>query len=292
MARRLKFDTREVAKILTNKGYFTTIISAPSPFKQVNSHKLFNNTHDQRWKSGAVLLNDQTASQLSSHDDHDHSHSHNNAHHKWAECWSCGTSVQEEDLFCHAPKCGVVQVLQTKESNIFATFALPISYDIDEHGLDMAFKKLQMKLHPDKFATKSSNERSVSNQSSAAVNYSYQTLKSPVHRAEYLVWLLFRRKIFEETQMNQDQSFILEMFEWRENAEDAKGDKKKTTAITEKITAEFKKLQKQFSQSIGKKDENTAVQSATRLKYFSKVSRLIKMKHCILGTNTLVIMIL
>lgn len=78
------------------------------------------------------------------------------------------------DLFCVQPNCGVVQSIQTNEINIFDTFNIPISYNINETKLDQAYKELQKKLHPDKFATKSLDEQAVSTNASTAVNMAFQ----------------------------------------------------------------------------------------------------------------------
>ena len=91
-------------------------------------------------------------------------------------CWSCGTEIEKMNLFCKAPKCGVVQSIKTTEVNLFETFGINMEYKIDEALLDKSFKELQKKLHPDKFATKSVDEQKVSTNASTAINMAYQVL--------------------------------------------------------------------------------------------------------------------
>lgn len=92
---------------------------------------------------------------------------------KKSECWKCGTENPNEKLFCEAPKCGVVLPI-SQETNLFDTFGLPHTYEIDIAKLDSAYKALQKQLHPDKFATKSIDEKAKSTESSSAVNYAYE----------------------------------------------------------------------------------------------------------------------
>jgi molecular chaperone HscB len=58
---------------------------------------------------------------------------------------------------------------------------------MDLAELDREYKELQKKLHPDKFATKSLDEKLLSTNASSAINMAYHTLKDPVSRAEYMV---------------------------------------------------------------------------------------------------------
>lgn len=106
------------------------------------------------------------------------------------DCWNCGSKMHKNNIFCAAPKCGVVQSLEKEKINLFELFSLPQSFSVDLSKLDHNFKLLQKQLHPDMFATKSNDEKAVSNSSSGVINYGYRTLKFPISRAEYLVNLI------------------------------------------------------------------------------------------------------
>ena len=60
---------------------------------------------------------------------------------------------------------------------------------MDSKQLDHNFKIAQKKIHPDKYAIKSSAEREASASCSSTVNQAYQVLSSPVERAAYLLSL-------------------------------------------------------------------------------------------------------
>ena len=71
----------------------------------------------------------------------------------------------------------------------FELFELPASYALDRERLDSAYRELQNKVHPDKFAAKSEAEQRVAMQWATKVNEAYQTLKMPISRGVYLLQL-------------------------------------------------------------------------------------------------------
>jgi molecular chaperone HscB len=68
----------------------------------------------------------------------------------------------------------VVQALHPEKADLFKTFGLDVNYNIDLSKLDSAYKELQKLLHPDKFATKGTEEKQKSTSSSSAVNFAYE----------------------------------------------------------------------------------------------------------------------
>jgi len=70
--------------------------------------------------------------------------------------------------------------------NHFALFQMPVSFDIDIGQLDAAFRELQGRVHPDRFAAASDAEKRVAMQWATRANEAYQTLKNPLKRAAYL----------------------------------------------------------------------------------------------------------
>jgi molecular chaperone HscB len=139
------------------------------------------------------------------HNQHNHLHKHSDS------CWSCGSDIKRIDLFCQAPKCGVIQGIQTSNIDVFETFGLPIQFELDAQKLDLEYKELQKKLHPDKFATKSVDEKSISTNASSAINLAYQILKDPVARAEHLVKIIFHREALEDKSINENPALMVRM---------------------------------------------------------------------------------
>jgi len=69
----------------------------------------------------------------------------------------------------------------------FDLFDLPVSYNVDLDKLAIRYRELQHTVHPDKYTSSSDQERRLSLQLTAQVNQAYQTLKSPILRAEYML---------------------------------------------------------------------------------------------------------
>jgi molecular chaperone HscB len=100
-------------------------------------------------------------------------------------CWSCHTAQNDLTLFC--PHCGKIQ--PAIEVDFFRVFSLPRAFQIDLEALEREFHRLSRKLHPDRFARASEQEREWSLADTAQLNDAYRTLKDPLHRTEYLLKL-------------------------------------------------------------------------------------------------------
>ena len=73
--------------------------------------------------------------------------------------------------------------------NHFELFGMPVGFAVDAAALDSRYRELQREVHPDRFAAASQAEQRVSMQFATRVNEAYQTLKSPLRRAGYLLEL-------------------------------------------------------------------------------------------------------
>lgn len=103
--------------------------------------------------------------------------------------------------------------------NHFELFGLPVAFDIDANELTSRYRELQRRVHPDKFANASDQERRLSLQMTALVNEAFQTLKDPVRRGHYLLSLR-GIDVGEETDTAMDPAFLMEQMEWREHLEE------------------------------------------------------------------------
>jgi molecular chaperone HscB len=102
-----------------------------------------------------------------------------------ATCWSCKGQVAPGAALCGG--CGAVQ--PPGQVDHFTRFRFARAFDIDPAALDRRYFEAQRALHPDRFATCTAPERALSMQHSTTVNEAYETLKSPLARAEYLLSL-------------------------------------------------------------------------------------------------------
>jgi len=102
--------------------------------------------------------------------------------------------------------------------NYFELFGLPESYDLDLTELSNRYRTLQNTVHPDKFANASDLERRLSMQQSALINEAYQTLKTPLRRAQYML-LLKGVDLSVDTRTSMDSEFLMQQMRLREELE-------------------------------------------------------------------------
>ena len=107
--------------------------------------------------------------------------------------------------------------------NHFAIFDLPVSYEIDVTALAERYRELQRAVHPDRFANASERERREAVQRAADINEAFQTLKSPLQRARYLLQLK-GVQFDDQKDTNFDTEFLMEQIELREALAEVKDD--------------------------------------------------------------------
>lgn len=105
--------------------------------------------------------------------------------------------------------------------NHFELFGLPVTFDIDTAELAVRYRELQRRVHPDKFANASDQDRRLSLQMTALVNEGFQTLKDPVQRGRYLL-ILRGIDLGDETDTTMDPAFLMEQMELREELEEVR----------------------------------------------------------------------
>ena len=108
--------------------------------------------------------------------------------------------------------------------NHFALFGMTPRFTIDASVLDAAFRDLQGRVHPDKFAAASDAEKRVAMQWATRANEAYQTLKSPLKRASYLCELN-GIDLAIESNTHMPTAFLMQQMAWREALEEARDTK-------------------------------------------------------------------
>jgi len=105
--------------------------------------------------------------------------------------------------------------------NYFELFNLPEKFQIDSVKLQENYRSIQKEIHPDRFATSTEIEKTQSMIKSTQVNDAYQTLKSTIKRAKYILSL---HKSIEKITLSPD--FLMQQMEWEEHLEDIKKNNK------------------------------------------------------------------
>ena len=117
--------------------------------------------------------------------------------------------------------------------NHFSLFGLAPAFVLDPTSLDGAYREIQARIHPDRYAASGEAEKRVSMQWATRVNEAYRTLKDPVQRARYLLELNGVDAGFESNTA-MPPGFLMRQMELREALESA-GD----TAALDAIAAEL-----------------------------------------------------
>lgn len=102
----------------------------------------------------------------------------------------------------------------------FDLFGLPTRFDVDASALDLAYRTIQAKVHPDRFVSADDAQKRVAMQWATRANEAHQTLRDPLKRAIYLLEL---RGVDVRAEHNTSiaPDFLMQQIEWREAIEDA-----------------------------------------------------------------------
>ena len=111
-------------------------------------------------------------------------------------------------------------LLLVNMQNHFELFELAPGYALDTAALESAYREIQARVHPDRFAHAGDAERRASMQWTTRINEAYRTLKSPVRRAKYLLELNGVDVAFE-TNTSMPPEFLMKQMELREALEQA-----------------------------------------------------------------------
>jgi molecular chaperone HscB len=105
--------------------------------------------------------------------------------------------------------------------NFFELFELPVTFDLDSADLLRRYRELQVRVHPDRHAAGTDQERRLAVQMTAMINEAYQTLRDPVRRGRYLLGLQ-GVDTGEETDTAMAPAFLMDQMELREALEEAR----------------------------------------------------------------------
>ncbi|WP_373976149.1 Fe-S protein assembly co-chaperone HscB [Chitinibacter sp. SCUT-21] len=157
----------------------------------------------------------------------------------------------------------------------FALFGLPQTFALDAKTLDTRYREQVALYHPDKFATASDAERRASLQAATHINEAYQTLKSALPRARYLLQLA-GVDTQEETNTAMPMDFLMAQMEWRESIADAKASKNVDALenLAREMRAEMQALEDKLAAQIdAQQDFANAAMSVRKLRFMEKLDQ-------------------
>jgi molecular chaperone HscB len=106
-------------------------------------------------------------------------------------------------------------------ADFFALFQLPRVFRINLAELDARYLEIQSRVHPDRHAQAGETARRQSMQWATRANEAYLTLKKPLERAKYLLFLA-GHDVDAAGNTAMEPEFLMAQMEWREAVEEAR----------------------------------------------------------------------
>jgi molecular chaperone HscB len=163
----------------------------------------------------------------------------------------------------------------------FDLFGLPPAFSLEKDRLEAAYREIQSRVHPDRFASAGDAERRASLQWTTRVNEAFQVLRSPVARAKHLLEMHGVDVAFE-TNTAMPPDFLMQQMELREALEEAK--ERKSFDALERLKSDLRDdkavLEKQIAQAIDqKKDYPGAAGLVRKLMFLDKLDEEIDLAY-------------
>jgi molecular chaperone HscB len=149
-------------------------------------------------------------------------------------------------------------------SSHFALFGLTPAFAVDLRALEKAYREIQSRVHPDRFAHAGEAERRASLQWTTRVNEGFQVLRNPVSRASHLL----------ATNTAMPREFLMQQMELRESLEAAAAsrDPNQLQKLQDGLALDKASLEKQLAQRIdGERDYAGAANLVRELQFLEKL---------------------
>ena len=157
--------------------------------------------------------------------------------------------------------------------NYFELFSLKVDFAIDLSALEYTYQTQIAQYHPDKFATADDKKKVTAIQNTSLINTAFDTLKSPLLRATYLLELQ-GINAFDEKDTQMDVDFLMSQIELRESLEAIKTTKDEMALedfivdITGKVVQNIEEIQHLF-----KVDKFNKIKNLVReLKFYTQLN--------------------
>jgi molecular chaperone HscB len=155
--------------------------------------------------------------------------------------------------------------------NHFELFQLAQRFEIDAAALDTAYREVQGRVHPDRFASAPDAERRVAMQWATRANEAYQVLRNPFKRAAYLCELNgVDLEVESNTAMPRD--FLMLQMEWREQLQHAQAEKNigALEALEQSLKMERERTMEELRPLLDTGDFHAAAQLVRRLMFLDR----------------------
>ncbi|KAN0062851.1 molecular chaperone [Thecaphora frezii] len=191
-------------------------------------------------------------------------------------CASCGQAQPLESLSC--PSCSSMQPLPS-DMDYYKALDLDLSrvgrggWDIDTTELKRVWRSRMAVTHPDRMSGRSEKEQQIGAQQSALINRAYETLLSPLKRAQYLLKRHGTDEVGEADSL-EDPELLMEVIELRERLEEAQSEQEAADVREENrgfMEAAIHTLSEAFAAS--PPDLAKARKAAVELRYWTNIDK-------------------
>ena len=155
----------------------------------------------------------------------------------------------------------------------FELFGLAPVFALDTEALERAYREIQSRVHPDRYAHAGDAERRASLQWTTRVNEAYRALKDPVQRGKHLLELNGVDVQFE-TNTSMPAEFLVQQLELREElaAASARKDLCGLDRLRGRLRRDSAELESQLGRSIdAKRDYAGAAQLVRKLMFLERL---------------------
>lgn len=157
--------------------------------------------------------------------------------------------------------------------NYFEIFGLPVRFEIDSENLAECYRALQRAAHPDRHASGTDRERREAMQMAANINEAFQTLKSPLLRARYILQLK-GIDFDDQKDTSFDTEFLMEQIELREALAEVKNDANalaRLNDLMQDIHVRIDAMQGELAQALASDDLEPAKALVHKLQFLHKL---------------------
>lgn len=158
-------------------------------------------------------------------------------------------------------------------TDFFSLLGVAKLFNQDQRVLDERFRQLQREVHPDRFAAADDASRRASMMLATQINEAYQTLRSPLKRATYML-ALAGIDVGAESNTAMSPEFLIAQMEWREQVADARADKDLATLkrLDADIAGEIQAAYTTLGQALDAATAvNEAIETVRRLMFLEKL---------------------
>lgn len=169
-------------------------------------------------------------------------------------------------------------------TDYFSLYSLPRDFEVNLKELKSRYLDLQQQYHPDRFASASESEQRQAVQRTAYLNQAYETLKSPLKRAIYLLELA-GLSFDADSQTHTDVNFLMAQLELREKLEalsESEDPFADLDQLESQAQSEYREYQQEFVGNYAREDWGSATESIHKLMFASKLLEEIQLKEEIL----------